>query len=101
MILGVKGAFLYGSAKRDIYIELPIEDKRSHTSNQVGKLNNAMYGTREAPQIWQEVVKSKMESIGFRASMLHPSVYFHQERNLFVLAHVDDFMCLGLSLIHI
>ena len=51
MILDVKGAFLYGDAKRDIYIELPPEDNHSYTGNYLGKLIKAMYGTRDAPQI--------------------------------------------------
>ena len=63
MILDVKGAFLYGEAKREIYIQLPIEDRMSHTGRYLGKLNKAMYGTRDAPQIWQEVVEGKMRSI--------------------------------------
>ena len=36
-----------------------------------------------------------MRSLGFIASVLHPSVYYHPHRDMFVLAHVDDFMCLG------
>ena len=74
MVLDVKGAFLYGSARRDIYIELPREDSMSITGKWLGKLNKAMYGTRDAPQIWQDEVESKMKSIGFVVSGLYASV---------------------------
>ena len=94
MLLDVKCAFLYGYVKRDIYIELPPEDA-AYKSGMVGKLVKAMYGTRDAPLIWQETVEANMQSLGFLPSKLHPSVYFHRERGLRVLAHVDDFMCTG------
>ena len=74
MTMDVKSAFLYGDVKRDIFIGLPIQDPRSHSGNLIGKLNKAMYGTRDAPQIWQEVLESKMNEIGFSSSNLHPSV---------------------------
>ena len=77
MIMDVKSAFLYGNVKRELYIELPIEDPHHASGNMVGKLHKAMYGTRDAPQIWQEVVESKMCSLGFKRSYLHPSVYCH------------------------
>ena len=57
-----------------------------------------MYGTRDAPQIWQEVVESKMKSLDFQASGLHPSVYCHHKRGIILLAHVDDFLCMGSDL---
>ena len=78
-----------------IYIELPPEDSQSRSGEIVGKLNKAMYGTRDAPQIWQGVVEAKMRSLGFELSYFHPSVYRHKQREILVIAHVDDFMCLG------
>ena len=95
MIMDVKSAFLYGKVKRTVYIELPKEDPRSRKGDTLGKLIKAMYGTRDAPQIWQEVVKEKMKKLGFLVSMLHPSVYYHPIRKVYILAHVDDFLCLG------
>jgi hypothetical protein len=54
-----------------------------------------MYGTRDAPQIWQEVVAEVMMRLGFKASLHHPSIYFHLEREIRVIAHVDDFLRTG------
>ena len=56
MVLDVKGAFLHGKTKRNVYIWLPSEDPRSQ-EGLMGKLNKAMYGTRDAPQVWQEEVR--------------------------------------------
>ena len=53
MVMDVKCAFLYGKMRRNIYIELPTQDERYGDKNLVGKLVKAMYGTRDAPQIWE------------------------------------------------
>ena len=50
------------------------EDDMSLSGSMVGKLDKAMYGTRDAPQIWQETVEATMLELVFRSSMLHPVV---------------------------
>lgn len=82
MILDVKCASLYGEMRRTVYIELPTCDLRVGDGSVVGLLKKSMYGTRDAPQIWQEVVQRVMETIGFQTSLLHPSVYHHRDRDL-------------------
>ena len=94
MVLDVKRAFLYGYIEEDIYIELPPEDPMYGTGK-VGKLIKAMYGTRAAPLVWQKVVRDVMKSLGFKMNPIFPCVYFHPERDLTVLTHVDDFLCGG------
>ena len=54
-----------------------------------------MYGTRDAPQIWQEEVEKAMRNLGFELSILHSSVFYHRIRNVIVVIHVDDFLCSG------
>ena len=49
MLADVKRAFLYGDARRSLYVELPREDPLSASGRYVGKLERAMYGTRDAP----------------------------------------------------
>ena len=95
MVMDVKCAFLYGDMKRSVYIELPVQDEKSGDGRLVGKLMKAMYGTRDAPQIWTETVQAAMEKIGMSASILQPSVYYHRQRCLLVVVHVDDFLCAG------
>ena len=55
MLADVKKAVLYGDARRSLHIELPVEEPVSGTGDYVGKLERAMYGTRDAPMIWEEV----------------------------------------------
>ena len=95
MIMDVKCAFLYGDIRRNIYIELPHTDPRYGDGSIVGKLRKAMYGTRDAPQIWGQVVQRSMEALGFQQSTFQPAVYFHPVKDLVVVVHVDDFLCTG------
>ena len=95
MILDVKSAFLYGKMKRNVYIELPTQDRYSMYPDMVGHLEKAMYGTRDAPLIWQEEVRRVMGELGFEASMHQPAVYHHPGRDMDVVVHVDDFLCTG------
>ena len=81
--------------KRNIYIELPTLDERYGDKNLVWKHVKAMYGTRDAPQIWGDLEQETMASLGMQRSMIQPSVYFHVSEKRFVVAHVDDFLCLG------
>ena len=74
MILDVKCAFFYGQMRRTVYIQLPRQDPRWADGGVVGVLRKAMYGTRDAPQIWQNEVRTTMESLGFCMSILQPSV---------------------------
>lgn len=95
MTLDVKAAFLYGDTKRDVYIELPKEDPWADDFIWVGKLRKAMYGTRDAPQVWYEEVRALMLLLGFCQSKINPCVYYHEQKDLRVMVHVDDFLCTG------
>ena len=95
MVMDVKCAFLYCVCRRRIYIELPRQDPKHGAADLVGLLQKAMYGTRDAPQIWAKEVQKVMEELGFVISMFQPSVYYHPSKDLIVVVHVDDFLCSG------
>ena len=87
-VLDVKRAFLYGLIEEEIHVELPDAGVR-------GKLVKAMYGTRSAPLQWQKVAREKMKALGFHACVTVPCMYYLQGRDVFVVVHVDDFLCSG------
>ena len=88
-VIDVKSAFLYGEARRRIYIELPPQDEL-HGQGMVGRLEKAMYGTRDAPLIWRGEVDKNMKEMGFHSSVFQPGVYCHHGRGLKMMVHVDD-----------
>merc|ERR1711954_121436 len=94
MTLDVKSAFLYGAARRKIYIELPGADPQAGGSK-VRVLHKALYGTRDAPQIWQHEVRRTLTELGFLQSVPQPSVYIRDKTGLYFVAHVDGFLTVG------
>ena len=86
---------LYGKTPRDIYIQLPDEDPMSINKDYVGKILKAMYGTRDAPAVWQEEIRALVTSMNFTQSRINPCVYYNRERDLRVNVHVDDFWLPG------
>ena len=95
MLLDFKRAFLYGDVERELYIELAEEEPGRAGGQNVGRLRKAMYGTRDAPAVWQRLVRKVMTEMGFEASRTTPCVYWHKRRQLRVVAHVDDFLVTG------
>jgi hypothetical protein len=95
MVLDVSCAFLYAPIKRTVYIELPEEDSKSSSGEWVGKLEKALYGTRDAPQAWLEELGATLEELGFSASAHYPGVYYHSGMDVSMVTHVDDLLCGG------
>ena len=77
-----------------MYIELLDEDHWK-AKGFVGLLKKAMYGTRSAPQAWQNLVRSVRCSLGVVASVVVPSLFYHSTRGITVCTHVDDLLCSG------
>ena len=94
MVLDVKRAFLYGDTPRNIIIDLPDEDPKK-LPGLVGRLNKAMYGTRDAPAVWQAEVRKTMKELGLIESAVFPCVYFNPVTGSVCVAHVDDFLIVG------
>ncbi len=95
MCLDVSCAFLYAPIKRRVYIELPAEDPLSATGQWVGKLERALYGTRDAPQAWLEELSMTLTAMGFQSSSYFPGVYWNSSLEVMMVTHVDDLLCSG------
>ena len=95
MAIDFEKAFLNGNMQRPVCIRLPPEDGRGEGGRYVGFLNKAMYGLRDAPAIWQGVVRDLMSELGFSAIPTMPCVYYHKEHDIMIVAHVDDFLAVG------
>ena len=95
MVLDVSCAFLYAECVRRLYIELPEAQQGAHGEKLVGLLRKALYGTRDAPQLWAGKLREVLEKLGFVASQLHPGVFHHPARQIYLCAHVDDLLLTG------
>ena len=95
MSLDIKTAFLYGIAVRNLFIELPESDKHFGNPNKVGRLLRSLYGTRDAPQRWRVECDQTLVKLGFLESGVVPGLYAHQEKDIVLCVHVDDFLVAG------
>ena len=68
MLADVTTAFLYGDARRSLYVELPPEDPLAASVRYVGKLERSMYGTRDAPMMWQDDLRKTLLDMKFKES---------------------------------
>ena len=71
----VKTAFLYGDARRPLYVEFPPDDPLPASGRYVGKLERAMCGTRDAPMIWQDHLRKRPLDMKFKESVTHPGCF--------------------------
>ena len=93
----ISRAHFYGIPKRTIYIELPDEDA-SYTESgekECGLLMKSMYGTQDAPNIWQSHYTGLLESVGICRGKSNASVFYRDRDGIRIVVHGDDFLVLG------
>ncbi len=91
----VSTAVLYGFIERPVFVELPSEDVASKDPNMVGQLVRALYGTRDAPNIWQKEVTKAFSDMGLLESPHHPGVYATRDGKVRAVAYFDDLLIVG------
>ena len=95
MALDVSCAFLHAKVVREIYIELPAEDPLAGDGNFLERLRQALYDTRDAPQLWRRELETTLNGLGFKGSCLHPGLFYHEGRNVALVSLVDDLLIGG------
>ena len=45
--------------------------------------------------LWQKTPAKVMHKLGFRESVLQPGFFIHQQKEVHIVTHVDDFLCAG------
>jgi len=90
--MDVKTAFLNGTLKEEIYMRLP--QGISCNSDNVCKLNKAIYGLKQAARCWFEVFEQALKECEFVNSSVDRCIYILDKgninENIYVLLYVDD-----------
>jgi len=94
MINDVARAYFNAKIDRDLYVELPAED-RDDKDDMVGKLELCLYGIQDAARCWQEMLTEHLLSIGFVRGIGHPCVFFHADWDVKAAVHGDDYASAG------
>ncbi len=108
----VFAAYLAGTLKEDIFIELPegylefgailantkqrSDLAKNCKSRYVCKLNKGLYGPHQSGLLWHEVLRRALLSIGLLQSKADPCVFYCPEGNLIITTYVDDLVYYGL-----
>ena len=94
MVLDAKKARLHAFAEREVYIELPPERRRPGIC---GRLVRSLYGTRDAPLLWERFAATQLKVMGFVRGSASSCVFCHVSRDLVVVVHGDDFVFAGVD----
>jgi hypothetical protein len=86
--IDVRRAYFHARARRRVYVRLPPEDQGEGMR---GRLEKAMYGTRDAAQNWEYEYVEFTVSLGFSQGKANPCVFYRPGRDLRVVVHGDDF----------
>jgi hypothetical protein len=79
----------------DIYMELPqgIQTKHGNSKEYVLKLENNIYGQKQAGRVWNSFLVDKLTSIGFTMSLIDDCVFFRGD--VIFMVYIDDGIFLG------
>ncbi len=87
-------AYFHARARRKVYVELSKED---FEEGKCALLRKATYGTRDAAQNWEmEYTEMLLEAVFIQGSY-SSCVFYHEQKNVRVVVHGDDFTILGTS----
>ena len=85
--LDVVTAFLNGDLDAEIWMRLP-----DGVANDVVKLRRSLYGLKQSPRLWNKVLDSFLQDLGFSASEYDTALYIKRTTTkvLIVAVYVDD-----------
>lgn len=91
--MDVPTAFLWADVEEDIFMEIP-EGYREGKEGFVCHLKKSLYGLKQAPRNWYLLVSKFITSIGFKATVSDPCLFFRRSssgRLILLFLFVDDF----------
>jgi hypothetical protein len=90
--MDVKGAFLNGPIKEEVYVEQPPGIEDSEYLNHVYKLSKVLYGLKQSPRAWYECLGYFLITNGFKVEKADPTLFTKTiAKELFVCqVYVDD-----------
>ncbi|CAI7855326.1 unnamed protein product [Closterium sp. NIES-54] len=103
-------AFLQGSLHEEIWLRRPPGFTGLFPAGAKWSLRRPVYGLREAPREWLDILKTTLAAIGFAPSTTDPSLFLRYDTTLppfYILVYVDDLVfatantqALALSTVH-
>ena len=95
LLIDVKKAHLNSECTEDVFIELP--EEVGAAKGKVGKLRRWLYGFRPGAAAWEAHYANKLEEVGFRRGLVTPVSFYHEENDVNLVVHGDDFTFTGVD----
>lgn len=86
-------AFVQAELKEPIFVHLPRGFHSTDGNDVCLKLKKSLYGISQAPKLWFEHLKLKLEKRGFKQSKLDPCLFYNN--GILVVVYVDDLIFAG------
>lgn len=90
--LDVKTAYLNGTLKERVFMELPVGFESASGGSKVCRLNKTIYGLKQSGREWYETIHAELERIGLKRTSADHGIYtgnIQGDRVLLAL-YVDD-----------
>ncbi|MBW0544591.1 hypothetical protein O181_084306, partial [Austropuccinia psidii MF-1] len=91
----VETAFLHGEMDTTVFVKQVKGFEVKGKEGWVWKLNKSLYGTKQAPGMWQLKLTSILEQCGMYKSKYDDSLFLNQDLSLILHVHVDDGFIIG------
>ena len=91
--LDMKNAFLNERMKDQVYLRLPEGRKSQGKKDCVYVTNASIYGLKNSPKVWSDLLKAILEEMNFRNCPTEPCLYY--DGATYLVAYVDDLLYAG------
>ena len=91
--MDVKSTFLNGILEEEVYIEYPEGFVDPKNSEKVHKLHKALYGSKQSPKAWYEILHNYLVKLGFEKTDDNTNLYLKTKKGKGILLaeiFVDD-----------
>ena len=96
--MDVTAAFLNGDLQEEVFMSQPEGFVAKGQEHLVCRLNRSLYGLKQSPRCWNEVLHNSLQKMGFQQSSSDACIYTAKEGEMFIIAvYVDDIMLAGRS----
>ena len=78
-VFDISRAHFMPKVLRELYVEIPEEDKKPEEGDIVGRLNRGMYGFRDASHAWMLDWQELLRGGGYRVGAANPALFYNAE----------------------
>jgi hypothetical protein len=94
-VFDISRAHFMPKCQRELYVEIPAEDRGPGEEDYVGRLNRGMYGFRGASNAWMKDWQELLAEGGYQVGVANLALFFNEAEFSRGAVHGDDFYVLG------